>query len=42
MHQQLMIELGWDFLIVWECQIFDKAALENKLCQFLESWTVRC
>jgi len=28
--------LGWDVLIIWECQLRDVPALENKIREFLE------
>ncbi|MDM8347670.1 DNA mismatch endonuclease Vsr [Pseudomonas sp. sp1636] len=28
--------LGWDVLIIWECQLRDVSALENKIREFIE------
>lgn len=29
-------ERGWNILVIWECEIKDKAALSEKLLQFLQ------
>lgn len=31
-----LAELGWDVLVVWECELRDQAALESTLWRFLE------
>lgn len=33
--------LGWDFLIVWECELRDKEQLQNALFGFLEKGNAR-
>jgi len=35
-NQEQLRELGWKFLIVWECEIRQSEQLENKLIDFLE------
>ena len=35
-NQQNLSELGWTFLVVWECQIKDREALAQRIIQFLE------
>lgn len=34
-EQKQLIELGWSFLIVWECELKDLGRLENKVVDFL-------
>lgn len=34
-HQRLLRELGWNFLVVWECEIGHGEQLENGLRAFL-------
>ena len=34
-HQSELRQLGWQFLLVWECQISDMEQLKNKLRAFL-------
>jgi DNA mismatch endonuclease (patch repair protein) len=34
-NQQKLEELGWQVLVVWECQIKDRAALTQRLSAFL-------
>ena len=34
-HQNELIQLGWNFLVVWECQLREKEQLENILATFL-------
>ncbi len=36
-NQQRLKELGWDFLVIWECQIKDQEKLKTILVDFLES-----
>lgn len=33
--QNRLRELGWEFLVVWECEMRDKELLENKIRTFL-------
>lgn len=35
-NQQLLREQGWDYLVVWECQLKDKTQVENNIISFLE------
>lgn len=30
-HQQRLRELGWNFLVVWECKLSDSEQLENRV-----------
>lgn len=41
-NQQLMIEKGWSFLLVWECEIPDRAHLVERLQSFLEPELQKC
>ena len=34
-HQETLAALGWRALVVWECELKDRAALEAKLREFL-------
>lgn len=34
-HQSKLDELGWDFLVVWECELRHREQLQNKLLAFL-------
>lgn len=36
-NQRKLTQLGWRFLIVWECQISKRNALERRITRFLES-----
>ncbi|HIE54049.1 MAG TPA: DNA mismatch endonuclease Vsr [Chromatiaceae bacterium] len=36
-NQQRLKELGWDFLVIWECQIKDQEKLKTILVGFLEA-----
>jgi len=36
MNQKKLSELGWRFLVIWECQINDREMLAQRLVQFLE------
>lgn len=35
-NQQKLRELGWDVLVIWECEIKDRQALTDRLKNFLE------
>jgi len=35
-HQEVLHEMGWDVLVVWECELRHSEQLENKLRQFVE------
>jgi DNA mismatch endonuclease, patch repair protein len=35
-HQEALRKLGWDVLVVWECQIKNNEQLENIVTRFLE------
>jgi DNA mismatch endonuclease, patch repair protein len=41
-NQQLMIERGWSFLLVWECEIPDRKRLLESLQGFLELDPPKC
>jgi DNA mismatch endonuclease (patch repair protein) len=34
-QQNALLAMGWDYLIVWECQIRDREGLEEALARFL-------
>lgn len=35
-NQQKLAAKGWDSLVIWECQLKDRVALENRIRTFLE------
>lgn len=43
-NQRRLTEMGWDFLLVWECEIgqADAPALRHRLCRFLDGETPSC
>lgn len=36
-NQALLGEMGWDYLVVWECELGDQAFLTDRIRSFLES-----
>jgi DNA mismatch endonuclease (patch repair protein) len=34
-NEEKLISLGWSVMVIWECEIRDKLALENRVRQFL-------
>ena len=38
-HQRALEAMGWQVLIVWDCEIRDQPALKRRLVQFLEGDT---
>jgi DNA mismatch endonuclease (patch repair protein) len=36
LNQQALNELGWNYLVVWECQLKDKETLTSRIVDFLE------
>ena len=36
LHYQQLDELGWQYMIVWECELKDLGALETRLLTFLK------
>lgn len=38
-NQEELTRLGWQFLVVWECEMRDKEQLQNMLRSFLEGGT---
>jgi DNA mismatch endonuclease (patch repair protein) len=36
-NQSKLISLGWDVLVIWECQINDSDKLSKKIASFLGS-----
>ncbi len=40
-HRASLEKLGWDILVVWECEIRDAEALTGKLTQFLDGTNER-
>jgi DNA mismatch endonuclease (patch repair protein) len=35
-HQKALLQLGWQVLVVWECELGHSEQLKNKLISFLE------
>lgn len=35
-NQQLLHEMGWDYLVIWECQIKAKEEVAQRIINFLE------
>jgi len=35
-NQRLLRELGWDYLIIWECEIKNQSDLRERVTRFLE------
>ena len=35
-NQQLLREMGWDYLVIWECQIKDREEVSKRIVNFLE------
>ena len=35
-HEEALKQLGWDVMVVWECELWNSEQVENKLRQFLE------
>ena len=38
-HISELYSLGWNILVIWECETNDEAALSEKLCRFLSQQT---
>lgn len=36
-NKTALLSIGWDVLIIWECQIKDEAAIKQRLLEFLGS-----
>lgn len=36
-HYQQLVEFGWQYLVLWECELKDEQALETKLLAFLKA-----
>jgi DNA mismatch endonuclease, patch repair protein len=36
-NQQILIEMGWSYLIIWECELKGKGELANRILTFLEA-----
>ncbi|MEJ1979023.1 MAG: very short patch repair endonuclease [Acetobacteraceae bacterium] len=34
-HQVRLKEMGWDYLIIWECEMKDPAAVQKRVAEFL-------
>lgn len=34
-NQSRLRDLGWDVFVVWECDLKDREAIQDKICQFL-------
>ncbi len=34
-NQDALTALGWDFMVVWECEIREKERVENKIIDFV-------
>ncbi len=37
-NQAKLLELGWDVLVVWECEVEEAAGLPGRVMNFLEDW----
>lgn len=37
-NQTKLRELGWDVLVVWECEVYEAAGLPGRIMSFLENW----
>ncbi len=37
-NQSKLEELGWDVLMVWECEVEEAAGLPGRIMSFLEDW----
>jgi DNA mismatch endonuclease (patch repair protein) len=37
LNQESLRDLGWDYLVIWECQIKDKEETATSIINFLES-----
>jgi DNA mismatch endonuclease (patch repair protein) len=35
-NQEQLLEMNWDFLVLWECQLKDKAALSETISKYIE------
>ncbi len=35
-NQQMLREMGWDYLVIWECQLKDKEKVASRIVDFLE------
>lgn len=40
-HLSELHSLGWNILVIWECETKDKAALSKKLCLFFSQQTLQ-
>jgi DNA mismatch endonuclease (patch repair protein) len=36
LNQQLLREMGWEYLIIWECQLKDEEEIATRIITFLE------
>jgi DNA mismatch endonuclease (patch repair protein) len=36
-NQRKLLDLGWTFLIIWECELNDRPAIETKLKAFVKN-----
>ena len=36
-NQEKIKQIGWNYLVIWECQLKDKVALERKIRSFLDN-----
>jgi DNA mismatch endonuclease (patch repair protein) len=34
-HEVCLKEMGWDYLIIWECEMKDPVAIQQRVCEFL-------
>lgn len=34
-HEASLKAMGWDYLVVWECEMKDSAAVQKRVCEFL-------
>jgi DNA mismatch endonuclease, patch repair protein len=33
-NQEILVSMGWQFLVIWQCELKDKAVLKKKLSSF--------
>jgi DNA mismatch endonuclease Vsr len=38
-NEQSLRELGWDVLVLWECEVMHDKPLEDRICAFLDEGT---
>lgn len=41
-NQAKLRNMGWNYLIIWECELINKEKIKNKIRSFLEKETRKC